>query len=107
MTRLWNTKLQGNSAKVDANLKNVFEVTDDTNDDGLKKNDRIEKLPGQPNVEFAQYGGYVTVDEKKGRALYYYFVEAERSKQSKPLLLWLNGGIIYFIYFLKGVYRRY
>ncbi|PKI48210.1 hypothetical protein CRG98_031397 [Punica granatum] len=27
----------------------------------------------------------------KGRALFYYFVEAENSKNSLPLLLWLNG----------------
>ena len=60
--------------------------------DGLKERDRIEKLPGQPNVEFSQYGGYVTVDESTGKAFYYYFVEAQKSHQSLPLLLWLNGG---------------
>ncbi|PHU14081.1 Serine carboxypeptidase-like 40 [Capsicum chinense] len=60
--------------------------------DGLKENDKIHKLPGQPPVKFEQYGGYVTVDESAGRAFYYYFVEAQRSKESLPLLLWLNGG---------------
>ncbi|XP_052192670.1 serine carboxypeptidase-like 40 isoform X2 [Diospyros lotus] len=61
--------------------------------EGLKEKDRIERLPGQPrNVGFSQYGGYVTVNETAGRAFYYYFVEAERGKESKPLLLWLNGG---------------
>ncbi|KAF6151051.1 hypothetical protein GIB67_042386 [Kingdonia uniflora] len=59
---------------------------------GLKEKDLIEKLPGQPHVRFTQYGGYVTIDEKAGRALYYYFTEAERSKKLKPLLLWFNGG---------------
>uniref|UniRef100_A0A5B7AEW2 Carboxypeptidase n=1 Tax=Davidia involucrata TaxID=16924 RepID=A0A5B7AEW2_DAVIN len=59
---------------------------------GLKEKDRIETLPGQPQVGFAQYGGYVTIDESAGRAFYYYFVEAQHSKQSLPLLLWLNGG---------------
>ncbi|XP_076916222.1 serine carboxypeptidase-like 40 [Bidens hawaiensis] len=59
---------------------------------GQKANDKISKLPGQPYVEFNQYGGYVTVDESAGRAFYYYFVEAEKSKESLPLLLWLNGG---------------
>ncbi|RDX63177.1 Serine carboxypeptidase-like 40, partial [Mucuna pruriens] len=59
---------------------------------GLKEKDRIEKLPGQPQVKFSQYGGYVTVDKLAGRAFYYYFVEAQRSKQTLPLLLWLNGG---------------
>lgn len=60
--------------------------------EGLKDKDWIKKLPGQPPVKFQQYGGYVTVDGSAGRALYYYFTEAENSK-SLPLLLWLNGGI--------------
>ncbi|KVH97340.1 Peptidase S10, serine carboxypeptidase [Cynara cardunculus var. scolymus] len=60
--------------------------------EGLKKKDKIDRLPGQPFVKFNQYGGYVTVNESAGRAFYYYFVEAESSKQSLPLLLWLNGG---------------
>ncbi|MQM16685.1 hypothetical protein Taro_049645 [Colocasia esculenta] len=63
--------------------------------DGLKKGDRIKALPGQPagGVDFRQYGGYVTVDGKSGRALFYYFVEAVGpNPASKPLLLWLNGG---------------
>ncbi|XP_021277649.1 serine carboxypeptidase-like 45 [Herrania umbratica] len=54
--------------------------------------DRITQLPGQPNVGFQQYSGYVTVDEKKQRALFYYFAEAEVDPASKPLVLWLNGG---------------
>ncbi|KAM7509038.1 hypothetical protein LguiA_019491 [Lonicera macranthoides] len=60
--------------------------------EGLKEKDRITKLPGQPHVKFGQYGGYVTVNESAGRALYYYFVEAQHSAQDLPLLLWLNGG---------------
>ncbi|XWS54067.1 hypothetical protein CRYUN_Cryun10bG0057200 [Craigia yunnanensis] len=54
--------------------------------------DRVTWLPGQPKVEFQQYSGYVTVDEKKQRALFYYFAEAEVDPASKPLVLWLNGG---------------
>ncbi|WCJ44344.1 serine carboxypeptidase-like 40 [Euphorbia peplus] len=60
---------------------------------GSKEEDKIVKLPGQPQVNFSQYGGYVTVDEVAGRALFYYFVEADQpSSTSLPLLLWLNGG---------------
>ncbi|KAJ1696814.1 hypothetical protein LUZ63_005326 [Rhynchospora breviuscula] len=66
---------------------------------GQKENDKIVKLPGQPEtgVNFDQYGGYVTVDAERGRAFYYYFVEAatrgsDGGADSKPLLLWLNGG---------------
>ncbi|KAH7516861.1 hypothetical protein JRO89_XSUnG0160700 [Xanthoceras sorbifolium] len=54
--------------------------------------DRITSLPGQPQVGFQQYSGYVTVDEKKQRALFYYFAEAEIDPTLKPLVLWLNGG---------------
>ncbi|EEF50108.1 serine carboxypeptidase, putative [Ricinus communis] len=54
--------------------------------------DKIVKLPGQPQIGFHQYSGYVTVDEKKQRALFYYFAEAETDPASKPLVLWLNGG---------------
>ncbi|GMP82203.1 hypothetical protein CsSME_00036621 [Camellia sinensis var. sinensis] len=58
----------------------------------LSTMDRINQLPGQPQVSFEQYSGYVTVDDKKQRALFYYFVEAEIDPPSKPLVLWLNGG---------------
>ncbi|GAV71467.1 Peptidase_S10 domain-containing protein [Cephalotus follicularis] len=54
--------------------------------------DKIGWLPGQPQVGFQQYSGYVTVDVKKQRALFYYFAEAETDPASKPLVLWLNGG---------------
>ncbi|KAJ4978010.1 hypothetical protein NE237_008790 [Protea cynaroides] len=54
--------------------------------------DRISELPGQPKVSFQQFSGYITVDEKQERALFYYFVEAETDPASKPLVVWLNGG---------------
>ncbi|KAL2482075.1 Serine carboxypeptidase-like 27 [Forsythia ovata] len=60
-----------------------------------QERDRIIKLPGQPgNVTFSQFSGYVTVDQKAGRALFYWLVETPSSKkpESKPLVLWLNGG---------------
>ncbi|GLJ45175.1 hypothetical protein SUGI_0950870 [Cryptomeria japonica] len=61
--------------------------------EGLQENDKIISLPGQPkDVTFAQYSGYVTVDSKAGRALFYYFAEASQNPNTKPLLLWLNGG---------------
>ena len=56
------------------------------------ESDIINSLPGQPAVTFKQYSGYVTVDEKSGRALFYYFVEAEKDPDLKPLVVWLNGG---------------
>ncbi|KAK6931736.1 Peptidase S10, serine carboxypeptidase, partial [Dillenia turbinata] len=57
-----------------------------------QKADRVIGLPGQPQVNFAHYSGYVTVNESHGRALFYWFFEATHKPQEKPLLLWLNGG---------------
>lgn len=57
--------------------------------------DKITELPGQPkNVDFNQYSGYVTVNEQAGRALFYWLIEspANRRPESRPLVLWLNGG---------------
>jgi serine carboxypeptidase-like clade 2 len=55
--------------------------------------DKITSLPGQPKVAFQQFAGYITVDEKQQRALFYYFIEAKAEPASKPLVLWLTGGI--------------
>ncbi|RWW41413.1 hypothetical protein BHE74_00053105 [Ensete ventricosum] len=52
----------------------------------LSHPNRIIKLPGQPQVSFQQFSGYVTVDDRKHRALFYYFAEAEMDPSSKPLL---------------------
>ncbi|XP_058226480.1 serine carboxypeptidase-like 45 [Rhododendron vialii] len=63
-----------------------------TAESSLSLADRITMLPGQPLVWFQQFSGYVTVDDKKQKSLFYYFVEAEVDPVSKPLVLWLNGG---------------
>ncbi|KAI4316739.1 hypothetical protein L6164_024688 [Bauhinia variegata] len=61
--------------------------------DELMKADKVQALPGQPQgVDFDQYAGYVSVDPKAGRALFYYFVESPHNSSTKPLVLWLNGG---------------
>ncbi|CAN8302647.1 unnamed protein product [Cochlearia groenlandica] len=60
--------------------------------EGYLKEDLVTNLPGQPEVTFRQYAGYVDVDDKAGRSLFYYFVEAEKQANTKPLTLWLNGG---------------
>lgn len=59
--------------------------------EGLKEADKISDLPGQPQVSFSQYSGYVTVDPNAGRALFYWLTEAQDAS-TKPLVLWLNGG---------------
>ncbi|KAJ9709981.1 hypothetical protein PVL29_001455 [Vitis rotundifolia] len=58
----------------------------------LSLSDKIQELPSQPQVGFQQYSGYVAIDEKQQRALFYYFAEAETDPATKPLVLWLNGG---------------
>ncbi|KAM0923788.1 hypothetical protein ACQ4PT_005311 [Festuca glaucescens] len=54
--------------------------------------DRVTGLPGQPEVGFRHYAGYVDVGTSGDRALFYWFFEAEKEPEKKPLLLWLNGG---------------
>ena len=57
--------------------------------------DRIVKLPGEPdNVVFSQFSGYITVNRRAGRALFYWMIEAPRRREpaTRPLVLWLNGG---------------
>ncbi|XP_065000585.1 serine carboxypeptidase II-3-like isoform X2 [Musa acuminata AAA Group] len=91
-------KLRKGAAVASSSDFDTFAFSDLTSrlyaDSGSKENDRIVELPGQPaGVDFDQYGGYVTVDDRSGRALFYYFaVSAGNQSSSKPLLLWLNGG---------------
>ncbi|KAM2080205.1 hypothetical protein ACFX1T_033995 [Malus domestica] len=60
--------------------------------EGYPAEDLVVSLPGQPSVGFKQYAGSVDVDVKAGRSLFYYFVEADKQPDKKPLTLWLNGG---------------
>lgn len=55
--------------------------------------DKVGELPGQTfDIDFEHYAGYVTVNDQAGRALFYWFIEADQHPHTKPLLLWLNGG---------------
>jgi len=55
---------------------------------------RITNLPGIDNslIKFAQYAGYITVNEEKGRNFFYWFVESQNDPKNDPVILWLNGG---------------
>ncbi|XVE82313.1 hypothetical protein DITRI_Ditri15bG0138300 [Diplodiscus trichospermus] len=58
-----------------------------------QESDRVINLPGQPpSLSVSQFSGYITVNKKHGRALFYWFFEAQSQPSKKPLLLWLNGG---------------
>ncbi|KAH9622293.1 hypothetical protein KSS87_019095 [Heliosperma pusillum] len=71
----------------------VFIVAGNGNNvNGYPMEDLVVNLPGQPKVGFKQYAGYIDVDVKSGRSLFYYFVEADNNPDHKPLTLWLNGG---------------
>lgn len=72
--------------------------------DGYPAEDLVLTLPGQPKVDFRQFAGYVNVDEKKGRSLFYYFAEADEHPEKKPLTIWMNGGWFFFFcyYFISG-----
>ncbi|EMS55463.1 Serine carboxypeptidase-like 35 [Triticum urartu] len=54
--------------------------------------DLVTGLPGQPEVGFKHYAGYVDVGTGGDKALFYWFFEAEKEPEKKPLMLWLNGG---------------
>ncbi|CAA0817933.1 Serine carboxypeptidase-like 31 [Striga hermonthica] len=70
--------------------RKIHGSTNESNLEAVK--DLVTCLPGQPAVTFRHYAGYVTVNEKNGRALFYWFYEAVNFAGEKPLVLWLNGG---------------
>lgn len=58
-----------------------------------QESDRVTNLPGQPrSPSISHFSGYVNVNGANGRALFYWFFEAQYQSSKKPLLLWLNGG---------------
>ncbi|KAL1544276.1 serine carboxypeptidase-like 40 [Salvia divinorum] len=86
--------IKGRSAKRWANYgttKHEYKAVYVGAQEGLKEADMVLSLPGQPQVNFSQYSGYVTVDPDARRTLFYYFAESQDSC-STPLVLWLNGG---------------
>ncbi|KAL6128298.1 hypothetical protein ACLB2K_071653 [Fragaria x ananassa] len=53
----------------------------------------ITQIPGfNDTLPSKHRSGYVTIDERNGRNLFYYFVESERKPSEDPVVLWLNGG---------------
>ncbi|PWA56515.1 serine carboxypeptidase-like 25 [Artemisia annua] len=71
-----------------------FQLTQSHNNNHVHEEeaDRITSLPGQPNVTFQQFSGYVTVNHVAGRALFYWLTETPDKPLTKPLVIWLNGG---------------
>jgi carboxypeptidase C (cathepsin A) len=53
----------------------------------------IHDLPGKPkSPEFRQFSGYMSVNHAGDERMFYWFVEAQDKPETKPLVLWTNGG---------------
>ncbi|KAH6834393.1 serine carboxypeptidase-like 20 [Perilla frutescens var. hirtella] len=53
----------------------------------------VRSLPGfKGTFPSKHYSGYVTLEGKPPKKLFYYFVVSERSPARDPVVLWLNGG---------------
>lgn len=76
----------------------IFSLELDPQTRALQEADRVISLPSQlpMQVLFRQYSGYVTVDKSNEKALFYWFFEATSKPAQKPLILWLNGGIVHY-----------
>jgi hypothetical protein len=64
---------------------------------GLKRRagqDRGTARPAKDGI-VQQHSGYINVDEKDGRTLFYYFMEATADAVKSPLILSLNGSIFF------------
>lgn len=64
-----------------------------TSSSSAREADRITNLPGLDyDPGFDQYSGYLTVDEKHQRNLFYWYVESQNDPATDPVVLWTNGG---------------
>eukprot|EP00890_Picochlorum_soloecismus_P004864 jgi/Picsp_1/5379/NSC_02740-R1_protein len=52
---------------------------------------RVTSLPGYGHLKQETFSGYINVDEKADRNLFFTFVASE-NKNSQKIVLWLNGG---------------
>lgn len=60
--------------------------------------DLITELPGLYfDPGFEQYAGYLTVDEKHGRNLFYWYFDSQNDPDNDPVVLWTNGGAHYLL----------
>jgi carboxypeptidase C (cathepsin A) len=58
-----------------------------------RRPDLITELPGLYfDPGFEQYAGYLTVDEKHGRHLFYWYFDSQNDPDNDPVVLWTNGG---------------
>ncbi|KAM0939193.1 putative carboxypeptidase D [Dioscorea sansibarensis] len=50
----------------------------------VQEKERVVNLPGQPNVNFAHYSGYVTVNKESGRSLSFGSLRPLISRRKNP-----------------------
>ena len=54
---------------------------------------KITSIPGlNQTPKFAQYAGYINVNQTLGKQYYYWFVESQNDPAKDPILLWMQGG---------------
>ena len=58
----------------------------------LCSGEKISNLPGQPQVSFDQYSGYIVLNNKTNKSLFYWFQESQNNPSTDPIALWTNGG---------------
>ncbi|VAH85016.1 unnamed protein product [Triticum turgidum subsp. durum] len=68
--------------------------------------DLVTGLPGQPEVGFKHYAGYVDVGTGGDKALFYWFFEAEKGPEKKPLMLWDMAQRRFFVFVTPLLYGR-
>ena len=52
----------------------------------------VSELPGYGQPKEKQIAGHLTVNEKCGDNLFFWFFEAQISPKEAPIVIWLNGG---------------
>ncbi|KAL9190978.1 hypothetical protein ACHAXT_000684 [Thalassiosira profunda] len=55
--------------------------------------DKVDSLPGlHMDLDFNMFAGYLTVSERNGRNIFYWYVESQNDPSTDPVVLWTNGG---------------
>jgi carboxypeptidase D len=59
---------------------------------------KVNSLPGlKANLDFVHYAGLIPIDENRENNIFYWLVESPTESASKPLIIWLNGGLFLYV----------
>eukprot|EP01101_Sappina_pedata_P004454 TRINITY_DN18_c0_g1_i1.p2 TRINITY_DN18_c0_g1~~TRINITY_DN18_c0_g1_i1.p2 ORF type:complete len:492 (+),score=224.66 TRINITY_DN18_c0_g1_i1:78-1553(+) len=53
---------------------------------------KITSLPSYNGPQLSMYSGYIQVEQKTNKNLFYWLIESENDPANDPIVLWLNGG---------------